>query len=281
MAARLSRELRVFDELARALARSPAHVGETLERICAEIQGAFGFERGMVVRYRPEDRTVHAVVQQGIDWPGDEWLAIDRFSFLVDALESRRAVHVADPRAEAAMPGKVIERFGVRSVVAVPLSVEARCLGFLVADRRGAAFQLGADELDLLTAFGSIAAVLVDRADQYAELQYALDELRRLDQLKSDFISIASHELRTPIAVVHGISSTLHLRGDELAPEQLQELRQALYDQSSRLVALADQLLDLSRIDAGALSFEPYAWPSIPSCRSSPTRTGSSGSWPT
>ena len=178
---------------------------------------------------------------------------IEKFPFLERALVEGRAVFVCDPRAEAAMPGKIIERFGVRSIVAVPLIVEQRCLGFLVADREGGDFALGPDDLELLSTLGWVAAVFIEKADQYAELERALDDLRRLDDAKSDFVQIASHELRTPIAVVHGIASTLHLRGDELSDEQQAALRQTLFEQTTRLSALAQGLLDLSRIDSGTV----------------------------
>jgi two-component system sensor histidine kinase MtrB len=162
-------------------------------------------------------------------------------------------VFVRDARSEAAMPSTIIERFGVRSIVAVPLVIEGRCLGFLVGDRLGGAFDLAEDDLALLTALGLVAAVFIDKADQYADLQRALEEVRGLEQAKSDFVSVASHELRTPIAVVHGIAATLHVRGHELRDDQLQELRAALYDQTVRLRSLAEQLLDLSRLDSGSV----------------------------
>ena len=84
-----------------------------------------------------------------------------------------------------------------------------------------------------------------------------VEELERLDDLKSQFVSLASHELRTPIAVVHGISSTLHMRGSELRPEQLADLRATLYAQTCRLSSLTEQLLDLSRLDADAFALQP------------------------
>lgn len=70
----------------------------------------------------------------------------------------------------------------------------------------------------------------------------------------NDFVSIASHELRTPISVVHGIAMTLHARADALDDEQLHALLGTLVRQTDRLQDLADQLLDLSRIDAGTAS---------------------------
>jgi signal transduction histidine kinase len=105
----------------------------------------------------------------------------------------------------------------------------------------------------VLAALGTVAAVLIEKADQLAELEEALDELRGLDQAKTDFVSIASHELRTPIAAAHGIATTLHVHGRNLRSDQVLELQAALYDQTSRLGSLVDQLLDLSRLDAGAV----------------------------
>jgi signal transduction histidine kinase len=144
--------------------------------------------------------------------------------------------------------------------VAVPLLVEGRCLGFLVADRGGRELDLDGSDLDLLSALGLVAAVFIAKAEQYDELQRALEELRRVDELKDEFVAVASHELRAPIAVVHGIATTLHLRGGELEDAQLVELRQALYEQSARLHELTEQLLDLSRFDSGRMPVELRAF---------------------
>jgi len=139
--------------------------------------------------------------------------------------------------------------------VAVPLLIEGRSIGFLVADR-GREHDLDTGDLDLLSALGLVAAVFIAKAEQYDELQRALDELRRVDQLKDEFVAVASHELRAPIAVVHGIAATLHLRGDELDHSQVVELRAALHEQSARLQDLTEQLLDLSRFDSGRIRVE-------------------------
>jgi signal transduction histidine kinase len=93
--------------------------------------------------------------------------------------------------------------------------------------------------------------------DRIAELESRLAELEKLDELKTQFVTLASHELRTPISVVHGIATTLHLRGNDLGDEQLAGLRKTLYEQSFRLAELTDQLLDLSRLDAQAIALMP------------------------
>ena len=144
--------------------------------------------------------------------------------------------------------------------VAIPLLIEGRCLGYLVADGADERVELDEANLHLLTTVGLVAGVFIAKAEQYEELEHALQELRRVDELKDDFISVASHELRTPVAVVHGIVSTLHTRGDALAPEQREELGQALYAQSVRLRELTEQLLDLSRFDSGRIRIQPTAF---------------------
>ena len=70
-----------------------------------------------------------------------------------------------------------------------------------------------------------------------------------LDELKSNFVAIASHELRTPASSVYGVLATLAGR-DELPPETREALVQVGYEQAERLRRLIEQLLDLSQLDA-------------------------------
>jgi signal transduction histidine kinase len=81
------------------------------------------------------------------------------------------------------------------------------------------------------------------------------EELVRLDRVRHAFVSIASHELRTPTAAVLGSALTLAER--DLPDDQEQELKRTLADQAQRLADLIEQLLDLSRLDAHAVPIEP------------------------
>ena len=76
-------------------------------------------------------------------------------------------------------------------------------------------------------------------------------------RIEYDFVSIASHELRTPISVVHGIAATLQARVDDLQHEQVHALLGQLVAQTDRLRELADQLLDLSRIESDGATGHP------------------------
>ena len=115
----------------------------------------------------------------------------------------------------------------------------------------------GNEELELLRSLGALTDLALDRARLFEHEREARLSLERADELKSNFISLASHELRTPVAVVHGVASTLYLRGNELTQEQLQQLRKTLYEQTDRTRRLVDQLLDLSRLEANAIPIHP------------------------
>jgi signal transduction histidine kinase len=110
------------------------------------------------------------------------------------------------------------------------------------------------EEFELLRALGGFALLAWQRKSQVVAERRALEEA---DQLKSNFIALASHELRTPAAVIHGLASTLHLRGAQLEDEQLGTLRLTLYEQTDRMRRLVDQLLDLSRLEANGIRIEP------------------------
>ena len=81
------------------------------------------------------------------------------------------------------------------------------------------------------------------------------DELRRLSTLRADFVSLVSHELRSPMAAVIGAAQTLQQRWRELAPEQRMSFLTLIADETNRLAALIGDVLDTSRIDAGTFSF--------------------------
>ena len=87
-------------------------------------------------------------------------------------------------------------------------------------------------------------------------MEQRLDPRAELEERRRRFVALAAHELRAPATVVHGIAATLEERGDELEPDQLRLLHHLLHAKTTSLVRLMDQLLDLSRLDGGAIRQE-------------------------
>ena len=160
----------------------------------------------------------------------------------------RRPVVIEDlDRAEVVNP--LLREKGIRSLLGAPLLAHERVLGVVhvgTLTRR----KFTADDVELLE-------LVAQRLTAAMERTLVHEELVRLEELERMFVSLASHELRTPASVVFGIAATLHERGHALSEEQLVELRSTLYDHSLRLKRLVEQLLDLSRLRARAIEIKP------------------------
>jgi signal transduction histidine kinase len=117
----------------------------------------------------------------------------------------------------------------------------------------------GADELATLRAVAALTMLALDRARLFAQEREARAQLQRADEVKTNFIALAAHELRTPVATVHGLVETIHARRGMLDPAQVAELETVLRAQTSRMKSLVEQLLDLSRLEAEAVAIQPVA----------------------
>jgi signal transduction histidine kinase len=117
----------------------------------------------------------------------------------------------------------------------------------------------GADELATLRAFAVLTMLALDRARLFAQEREARMQLQRADEVKTNFIALAAHELRTPVATVHGLVETIHGRRAMLDAAQLEELETVLRAQTARMKSLVEQLLDLSRLEAEAVAIKPVA----------------------
>jgi signal transduction histidine kinase len=100
------------------------------------------------------------------------------------------------------------------------------------------------------------AEARADEAERLHEIeQRTVAELRRLSSLRADFVSLVSHEVRTPMAAVIGSARTLQQRWRELSGEQRDAFLALIADETDRLAALVGEVLDSSRIEAGTFSY--------------------------
>jgi signal transduction histidine kinase len=143
---------------------------------------------------------------------------------------------------------------GLHSRVAAPLLVGARTIGLLSLSRREPdAFQ--EHEVELASLLGRLVASAVQNIRAYEGERRTVEELRRLSALRADFVSLVSHELRSPMAAVIGAARTLQARWRELQPDQRESFLALIGDETTRLAALIGDVLDTSRIDAGTFSY--------------------------
>ena len=165
------------------------------------------------------------------------WIAAERAPVVIEDVDHGEVLN------------PILREKGVKSLLGVPVLARGRVLGVVhvgtLTLRR-----FTPDDVELMQRAAERGALGVERALLY-------EELRRLDAVRHRFVSIASHELRTPAAAVYGAAVTLHGRRDELSPEQVEMLQETIYEQSGRLAKLIEQLLDLSRLQAHAVEINP------------------------
>jgi signal transduction histidine kinase/ActR/RegA family two-component response regulator len=145
---------------------------------------------------------------------------------------------------------------GWRSMVAVPVLRGDRIVGALVVRRRAPGAFSG-DTIDFLENFASQSALAVWNAQLFRELGTKSAELEIASRHKSEFLASMSHELRTPLNAVIGFSEVLLERMfGELNDRQDEYLRDIL-GSGRHLLRLLNDILDLSKVEAGRMEFEP------------------------
>ena len=238
---------------ARALASS-LDLDLAFSAFIRELRALVAFERVTLVLVEKGRAEVIAVAGRGTDRvfpPGSARPVAG--SVLEEVLEGKLVYRESiDP---PAYPEEVeLLSLGLRSRVIAPLQVGPRTIGMLGLVR-AEANAFAPAELELISLLGRLVATAVQNIRAYEAERSTADELRRLSALRADFVSLVSHELRSPMSAVIGAARTLQGRWRELTPEQRESFLALIGDETSRLARLIDDVLDTSRIEAGTFSF--------------------------
>jgi signal transduction histidine kinase len=143
----------------------------------------------------------------------------------------------------------ILREKGIKSMLGVPLLASGDVLGVIhvgtLVHRR-----FTGDDVELLKLVGERVALAIERARLH-------EQTLQLDELRANFVAIASHELRTPATSVYGVLRTLLERDGQLTEDLRRELLRMGVEQGERLRRLLEELLDLSRLDAGGVTVKP------------------------
>jgi signal transduction histidine kinase len=245
--------LEAASRCARALASS-LELEDAFGVFIRELRGLVPFERTAIVLVEGDEATTMATAGRGADDvfpPGN--VGPRRGSVLERVLGGQIVVRRDLAAVEYPEDAQLV-RLGLRSEVVAPLLVGARPIGMLsLARDRTDAF--AEDEIELVALLGRFVATAVQNIRAYEAERRRVEELRRLSALRADFVSLVSHELRSPMAAVIGAARTLQDRWRSLAPEQREAFLALIGDETSRLAALIGDVLDTSRIEAGTFSY--------------------------
>ena len=171
------------------------------------------------------------------------------------ALQEGRTVQVPDVLADPEYTwSEAQERTGLRSVLAVPLLREGHPIGVFVL-ARSVTRPFTDKQVEVVTTFADQAVIAIENVRLFDEIQDKSRQLGEASQHKSQFVASMSHELRTPLNAIIGLTEMMVKNAARLGTEKAQEPLQRVNRAGTHLLGLINQVLDLSKIEAGKLEF--------------------------
>ena len=138
--------------------------------------------------------------------------------------------------------------------LATPIRMGGQVFGVLLFQQLGGRRGWTSGDVSLVESVASELRLALETARLFHQQQDVVAELDRLNAAKSDFVSIVSHEFRTPLTGIRGFSELL--RDDELSTAEVREYAGAINTDAQRLTRMVNQMLDLDRLESGRATIE-------------------------
>ena len=169
------------------------------------------------------------------------------------ALLERRVIHIPDVQADLEYTWAEAQKLGdFRTILGVPMLREGIPIGVL-ALTRSEVRPFTEKQIELVSTFADQAAIAIENVRLFDEIQEKSRQLEMASQHKSQFLSSMSHELRTPLNAIIGLTEMMATNAARFGTEKAQEPLRRVHGAGTHLLGLINQVLDLSKIEAGKL----------------------------
>ena len=173
------------------------------------------------------------------------------------ALLEGRIIHIPDVLTDSNYSFAEAQKLGgYRTVLAVPMLREGTPIGVL-ALTRSEVRPFTDKHIELVSTFADQAAIAIENVRLFDEIQDKNRQLQLASEHKSQFVSSVSHELRTPLNAIIGLTDMLVTNAARFGTEKAKEPLQRVHRAGTHLLGLINQVLDLSKIEAGKLELSP------------------------
>jgi GAF domain-containing protein len=257
--ARSVQELQALGEVTQAV-NSTLDLQTVLSTIVTKAVQLSNTEAGVIYVFDELDQTFRVRATYGLS---EELIAAvkDQYLRASDAIRQatrdRQPQEIADIREEPPSPVREIAmRAGFRARLTVPLVSKDRVVGALVI-RRKQPGSFPKDTIQLLQTFAAQSVLAIQNARLFAEIEDKSRQLQRASENKSQFVSSMSHELRTPLNAIIGLTEMMVTNAARFGTERAMEPLQRVNRAGTHLLGLINQVLDLSKIEAGKLELNP------------------------
>jgi GAF domain-containing protein len=163
--------------------------------------------------------------------------------------------NISEERAYTPRMRELLARFGFRASLAVPLLREERIVGALVV-RRKSVGEFRPEVIELLKTFATQSVLAIQNARLFREIEEKSQQIQAANRHKSEFLANMSHELRTPLNAIIGFSEVLQERLFGELNEKQAEYTDDILTSGRHLLSLINEILDLSKVEAGRMELE-------------------------
>lgn len=293
--AELSRQTAHAKALSRTAERLNANLdlASVLHTVCEETISALETSAVAITLLSGENATVELAASIGLPPLLEQnYQPVPFEQFQLASGHTDKALLIPDFQRLSGLPqAGLFQQAGIRSMATAQLKRDGELLGHLSAIGLNQFLDFADDELTLLQAIADQAAQAINNARLYQTLQKytveledrvaertaalvsaneqlqeaneevrrALEQERELNELKSRFLSMASHEFRTPLTSILSSSELLQRYGDRLAPEKINTYHQRIQTSVKHMTTLVDEVLLVEKSRAGLTNFAPIS----------------------
>jgi two-component system, NtrC family, sensor kinase len=181
----------------------------------------------------------------------------ERGTVLGRALLEGKIIHIADVLADPDYTFTEAQRLGgYRTILGVPMLRENVPVGVLTLTRTTVR-PFTDKQIELVSTFADQAAIAIENVRLFDEIQDKNRQLQLASENKSQFVSSVSHELRTPLNAIIGLTEMMVTNATRFGTEKALEPLKRVHAAGTHLLGLINQVLDLSKIEAGKLELNP------------------------
>jgi len=249
-------------EILRAIARSPTDLQPVLETLVENAVKLCGAQEGSIFRFDGERchlGAMHGGVARAKEYLTRNPFVPTRGTIVGRAAVERRMIHVANVLEDPEYTGflELVERGKnrYRTMLAVPLLREGVLVGVITV-RRTEVAPFSDKQVLLVRTFADQAVITIENVRLFQEIQEKNQQLEAANRHKSQFVASVSHELRTPLNAIIGFSDVLLDPSLEVSEEKRSRFLTHILNSGKHLLALINEILDLSKIEAGHLELE-------------------------
>jgi len=226
---------------------------ESAAHLCDADQGTITRQRDGVF-YRAE---AYGFPPEFIEMVRDVPVKPERGSMNGRTLLEGKVLHVADVLADPDYTFTEAQRLGgYRTILGIPMLREGKPIGVLTLTRKEVR-PFTEKQIELVSTFADQAAIAIENVRLFDEIQEKNRQLQQASEHKSQFVSSVSHELRTPLNAIIGLTEMMVKNAARFGTEKAQEPLQRVNRAGTHLLGLINQVLDLSKIEAGKLELNP------------------------